>query len=131
MTGRVIGFMHMGMTHIRAFAGKVNRWSLLIGGLIVLGVVARVYKAWTIQFSPDSDHGVVYLMAKHMAEGRDFPAFFYGQPYMGSLEPACGALMCRLFGVSSFQVCLGTVLAGIALLPLLYMWGREAGGKRA
>ncbi len=131
MTGRVIGFMLMGMTYIRTLAGKVNRWSLLIGGLIVLGVVARVYKAWTIQFSPDSDHGVVYLMAKHMAEGRDFPAFFYGQPYLGSLEPACGALMCRLFGVSSFQVCLGAVLAGIALLPLLYVWGRDAGGRRA
>jgi len=113
------------------FAGGVTCWSLLISGLVLLGLAARIYKAWTIQFAPDSDHGIVLLMAKHMSEGVDFPAFFYGQPYMGSLEPAISALVCKLFGVSSFHVCLGTVLAGIALLPLIYLWGRNAGGRYA
>jgi len=113
---------------------KVERsvlWLVLIGGLVLLGFGLRIFKAWTIQFSPDSDHGIVFLMAKHMAEGVDFPTFFYGQPYMGSLEPAVSALMCRLFGVSSFSVCLGTVLVGITLLPLIYLWGCKAGGRRA
>ena len=106
-------------------------WVLLIYGLVLLGLGLRIYKAWTIQFAPDPDHGIVYLMTKHMAEGIDFPVFFYGQPYMGSLEPAISALVCRVLGVSSFHVCLGTVLAGIALLPLIYFWGRNAGGRRA
>jgi len=107
------------------------KWKLLIGAIVLLGLVLRIFKAWTIQFSPDPDHGIVFLMAKHMAAGMDFPVFFYGQPYMGSLEPAISALVCRLFGVSAFHVCLGTVLAGIALLPLIYVWGVRAGGRRA
>lgn len=106
------------------------RWPLLIGMLVLLGLALRVYKAWTLYAAPDSDHGIVYLMAKHMAEGRDFPVFFYGQPYMGSLEPAVSALVCRVFGVTAFNVCLGTVLMGLALLPLIYLWGRDAGGRR-
>ncbi len=113
---------------------KGNRsvgWFLLISGLVLLGFGLRVFKAWTIQHSPDSDHGIVFLMAKHMAEGVDFPAFFYGQPYMGSLEPAVSALVCRLFGVSAFNVCLGTVLVGISLLPIIYLWACRAGGRRA
>jgi len=117
--------------HLQNSTARLTGWSLVIGSVILLGFAARIFKAWTIQFAPDSDHGIVLLMAKHMAEGLDFPVFFYGQPYMGSLEPSISALVCRLLGVSSFHVCLGTVLAGIALLPLIYLWGRDAGGRHA
>ena len=34
----------------------------------------------------DSDQAVVGLMAKHLSEGRAFPLFFYGQPYMLAVE---------------------------------------------
>jgi len=106
-------------------------WKLLIAAIILLGAGLRVWKAWTGQYCNDSDFGIVCLMAKHMAEGRHFPVFFYGQPYMGSLEPAFSALLCKLFGISSFVVCLGTALLSIAVLPLIYSWGKAAGGRWA
>ena len=38
------------------------------------------------QVSFDSDQAIVGLMAKHLAEGRAFPLFFYGQTYMLGVE---------------------------------------------
>jgi hypothetical protein len=35
----------------------------------------------------DSDQAIIGLMAKHLAEGRAFPLFFYGQHYMLAVEP--------------------------------------------
>ena len=34
----------------------------------------------------DSDQAIVGLMAKHLSEGRAFPLFFYGQPFMLAVE---------------------------------------------
>ena len=104
---------------------------MLVGLMILLGLALRIWKAWTGHLSPNSDSGIVGLMAKHMAEGRDFPVFFHGQPYMGNLEPPVSALLCWLFGYSPFLVFLGTALVGTLLLPLVYLWARDAGSRRA
>jgi len=106
-------------------------WFWLLVLISFVGFALRVAKAWTGQFSPNSDFGIVALMAKHMAEGRDFPVFFYGQPYMGSLEPAFSALLCKLFGVSGFVVRLGTAVLSACLLPLVYLFARDASSRRA
>lgn len=108
-----------------------NTYLLLVGLLLLIGIALRVYGAWCYRNSDNSDHGIVALMAKHMAEGRDFPTFFYGQGYMGSVEPAVSALFCFLFGYSVFSVCLGTAFVGMLLLPIVYAWGKDAGGKKA
>ncbi|MFH0879695.1 MAG: hypothetical protein V2A34_08280 [Lentisphaerota bacterium] len=99
--------------------------------LLLAGAAARIYGAWCSRIITDPDCGIVALMAKHMSEGREFPVFFYGQSYMGSLEPAVSALFCRLFGVSGFMVNLGPALVGFLLLPVLFFWGRKAGGHAA
>ncbi len=97
--------------------------------LLALGAAARGYGAWAARRIVDADGGVVALMVKHMVEGRGWPMFFYGQAYMGSLEPAVSAALARLFGLTGFVVVLGTALCGWLLLPLLLKWGREAGGR--
>jgi len=99
--------------------------------LLLVAAVVRIYAAWCLRNSPDSDYGIVCLMAKHMAEGRDYPIFFYGQPYMGSLEPAVSAVFCKLLGCSGFAVCLGTVLTALLALPFVYLLGSKAGGRTA
>ena len=38
------------------------------------------------QLNFDSDQAIIGLMAKHLAEGRAFPLFFYGQSYMLGVE---------------------------------------------
>ena len=107
-----------------------NGFSLFVIFLIAIASVARIYGAWCYRYNFDPDSGVVYLMAKHMVEGKTFPIFFYGQSYMGSLEPATSALLGLLFGISGFVFNLGTVIWGVAFLPLVYCWGREAGASR-
>ncbi|MBU4429254.1 MAG: hypothetical protein KKE37_07875, partial [Verrucomicrobia bacterium] len=57
----------------------------VLGALLVFGAAVRVFFAACFRFSMNSDYGIVALMAKHIVEGRDFPVFFYGQAYMGSL----------------------------------------------
>lgn len=99
--------------------------------LLLLGVAARIFCAFCYQRTTNPDAGVVFLMAKHMADGTGFPIFFYNQAYMGSFEPMVSAMLCRLFGTSGFMVCLGTALFGMALLPVVYAWARDAGGRIA
>jgi hypothetical protein len=106
-------------------------WLVLVGALVLAGIGLRIVKAWQIHTIPDSDYSLVALMVKHLVEGVGVPVFFYGQTYMGSLEPILTALLCNLWGVSLFTVFLGTVLVGGLTLPLIYLWGRQAGGRFA
>ena len=75
------------------------------------------------------DYAVVVEMARNMASGTDFPVFFYGQAYMGSLEPAVSALICLMFGPSPFCVCLGTAILGIATLFVTMHVGKRLAGE--
>jgi 4-amino-4-deoxy-L-arabinose transferase-like glycosyltransferase len=108
-----------------------KRYTIILLILLVLGIAARLFGAWAYRDCLNPDAGVVALMAKHITEGRTFPVFFYGQAYMGSLEPLVSAFCCRLLGISGFAVCLGTALFGILLLPVVYVWGRDAAGPKA
>ena len=112
-------------------SSRKRAWAywMLVAVAFIVGIVARVYGAWAGRYISNPDCGIVAIMAKHMSEGGTFPVFFYGQAYMGSLEPMISALLCRLFGASGFMVCLGTAIAAIATLPIIYFWGRDVGGK--
>lgn len=113
--------------------GFRDGWPLVAGILIAIGLALRIWKAWTGHLSTSPDFGVVALAAKHMAEGTDFPVFFYGQPYMGNVEPVITAFLCRLAGLeaSGFMVNLATALTGAFLLLVVYLWARDAGSPRA
>src|SRR6266851_2924129 len=62
----------------------------------------------------DGDEAVVGLMARHIAFLGDRPVFYYGQPYLGSLEAFSAAPLFRLFGSSS---------ALLKLVPTAYSLG--------
>ena len=94
--------------------------------LLLLGTIVRIYGAWELRHNLDPDSGIVALMAKHMAEGTDFPVFFYGQAYMGSLEPLISAIFCALFGTSGFMVTLGTAFVGWLVMLAVFVWARDA-----
>lgn len=109
------------------------RWPLLAGAITLLGLALRVWKAWSMRYSVNGDFGIVALMARHMAMGTDYPALCYGMAYMGGLEPGLATLLALVFRVevSAFVVNLGTALVGALLLPVLYVFGRDAGSRRA
>ena len=95
---------------------------------LALGVAARIWGAWATRCLTEPDPGVVALMARHMAALKEFPVFFYGQDYMGSLEPMASALLVRLLGSTGFAVALGPVVFASAALFFLWRWARDAAG---
>jgi hypothetical protein len=64
----------------------------------------------------DSDEGTMGLMALHIAQLKDFPAFFYGQGYMGATEAYLAALAFHFWGVSVFTLRLGLILIYVLFL---------------
>ncbi len=113
-------------------SARPKRWETAVFVVILLAALAaRVAGAWHMRCITDPDSSVVALMVKHMALAMDFPIFFYGQLYMGSFEPAVSAFLCKIFGVSGFMVNLGTALVAVFLIPVVYAWGRDAGGPAA
>lgn len=94
----------------------------------LLGVAARVWGAWATRFLVVPDTAVVGLMARHMAALKELPVFFYGQAYMGSLEPMASAAWVHVLGSSGFAVNLGPVLFAAAALFCLWRWARDAAG---
>ncbi len=110
------------------------RWPLGVTLLTLIGLVIRVCMAWAMRYPAcNGDFSVIGLMAQHMAQGSDYPVFAYGVAYMGSLEPALAALLAKLchVEVSAFIVNLSPALVGTLLLPLLFLFGRDAGTRRA
>ncbi|MGD9612291.1 MAG: hypothetical protein AB7V22_05245 [Kiritimatiellia bacterium] len=95
---------------------------------LALGVAARLAGAWATRAISEPDPTVVALMARHVAALREFPVFFYGQAYMGSLEPLASALAVALLGSTGFAVNLGPVFFAALALVVLWRWARDAAG---
>jgi 4-amino-4-deoxy-L-arabinose transferase-like glycosyltransferase len=85
-----------------------------LAALVLVGFVVRL----AIMVSPlgelDGDEAVVGLMARHIAFLGDRPVFYYGQPYLGSLEAFTAAPAFAIFG-SSTQL--------LKLVPTFYSLG--------
>ena len=80
--------------------------------VVALSVASRVPQLRSPNLLADGDECTLGLMAKHVAEGKEFPIFFYGQHYAFSpVEETAGALAFVLFGV-------GAVPLKLAMLAL-------------
>src|SRR5688500_8905455 len=73
-------------------------WALSVGALLVFcrNAVFIVYE----QSFFDSDQAVRGLMAKHLAEGRALPLFYYGQSYLLAVDAWLAAPWFALGGAS-------------------------------
>jgi hypothetical protein len=107
------------------------REALLAVLLLALTAAARLAAAWLLRHEATHDFTVVQLMVRHVLAGERWPVFFFGQAYMGSLEPLTSALLAALCGYSTFVVNCGTALYGWAAMVLVVIWARHLGGWRA
>ncbi len=80
-----------------------HHFGQLLGMIILAGVGLRLWLVARGIPVLDSDEATVGLMALHMQRG-DISAFFWGQPYMGTLEPFLAAPLLWLFGPSHFTL---------------------------
>jgi hypothetical protein len=94
--------------------------TLVVAALLVLVVV----RSWVFVFVPgahfDSDQAVTGLMAKHLAEGRAFPVFWYGQTYMLGVEAWLAAPLMAIAGASVWALKLPLLAINAAIAVLLF-----------
>jgi hypothetical protein len=79
-------------------------WFYLVA-LGAISVVSRLPQLLSPNLLLDGDECYVGLMAKHVAQGKEFPIFFYGQHYgFAPLEAAAGALGFVIFGTGALTM---------------------------
>ncbi|TAK16455.1 MAG: hypothetical protein EPO35_05295 [Acidobacteria bacterium] len=103
---------------------------------LALGVAAALVllRSWVFvayeQSFFTSDQAIVGLMAKHIAEGRAFPLFFYGQSYMLAVEAWAAAPFVALGGASVGSLHASLVVWNLAAAALLIMGLHRFAGLR-
>ena len=87
---------------------------------VALVLFRSIVPIWYEGFDFDSDQAIVGLMAKHLAEARTFPLFFYGQNYMLGVQAWLAAPLFLVIGRSSvFLLRLPLVAINCAVAVLL------------
>lgn len=109
-------------SEVRVFYAAVPRrleWCL-IAALLTALVVTRAWPfvAWSGAHF-DSDQATVGLMASHIADGRAFPLYFYGQTYMLAVEAWLAAPIMALTGPTVAAVKAPLVAINVAAVLLL------------
>lgn len=94
-------------------------------GLGALGVAYRLALLLADLPPTNSDEAVSGLVALHLAQGREFPLFFYGQYYMGALESYLAAPLVALAGSGLLPLRLPNLLLYAVLLTLMWQLTRR------
>lgn len=106
-------------------AGHGAVWMVV---LALLTVARSTVFVWWPQSQFDADQAVTGLMAKHIAELRAFPVFWYGQTYMLGVESWLAAPLFALFGASVTALKAPLLAMNVAIALLLFrLLNREAG----
>ena len=83
---------------------RLRTWVGLVA-LAAISVVSRLPQLRSPNLLVDGDESVLGLMAKHVAQGKEFPIFFYGQHYgLSSVEAAAGAAAFVIFGTGALPL---------------------------
>jgi hypothetical protein len=105
---------------------RAARWTVAALAALVAARSA-VFVLWP-QAHFDSDQAVTGLMAKHLAELRAFPVFWYGQTYLLGVEAWLAAPLMRALGASVTVLKLPLVAINVAVAWLLLRtFTRDAG----
>jgi 4-amino-4-deoxy-L-arabinose transferase-like glycosyltransferase len=96
-----------------------------VGLLVLAGIGFRLWLAFGRLGVPDSDEAVVGLMAVRLLRHGELPAFFWGQPYGGSLEAVLVAPSIRVFGATTFALKLPSLLLGLGASWLTWRIARR------
>ncbi|MCI4066413.1 hypothetical protein MRQ36_29200 [Micromonospora sp. R77] len=105
--------------------GRHDRLPLLFA--VVLGGAGLGYRLVMLLLDvppSNSDEATMGLAALHISEGRHWPAFFYGQHYMGTLEAYLAAPIVAWLGPSVLALRLPLLLLYTAFLALLWLLTR-------
>ncbi len=91
-------------------AGRLPRPGLIAAVFLVAGTLYRLVLLLVHVPMSEGDESIIGLMALHVARGQDYPLYFYGDDYMGSLEAYLAAPVIWLFGPTQLALRLPMVL---------------------
>lgn len=106
---------------------KIDRINLLI--LVILAAIPRFLLLHVTNFGVEADESIVGLMAKHVGEGRPWPVFYYGQPYMGSFEALLAAGVFKFTGVNGLGLKLVPTAFSLLHVALVYLLALRFTGR--
>ena len=122
--------MHDAAADGSAYARREYRLALVALVLVVL-FRAALFVFWE-RAHFDADQAVTGLMAKHLAEGRAFPLFWYGQSYMLAVESWLAAPLFAVAGASVTALKLPLLaINGVIVWLLLRGFVRDTGLRPA
>src|SRR2546421_7412413 len=113
--------------------GRVRGRAFGIGLIVALlvGLALRLAVIASPLGEIDGDEAVVGLMARHIAFVGERPVFYWGQPYLGSLEAFTAAPFFRLFDSSTLLLKLVPTAYSLGFLALSGLLGRQLFGTGA
>jgi hypothetical protein len=108
---------------------KLGWREIWLAGVILGLILPRAYLVLKFRSTLiDSDEAIVGLMARHILQGRELPIWYYGQAYLGSLEPAWTAVLFAVMGATPIVLKLATFCWFCAALVVQYLLAREIAG---
>ncbi|HEY3130477.1 MAG TPA: glycosyltransferase family 39 protein [Acidobacteriota bacterium] len=102
-------------------------WLFLLAAGVLLPRIYLVLKFRSALI--ESDEAIVGLMARHILKG-EIPTFYWGQPYMGTLEPLAVAALFLLFGATPALLKVTSFLLFCGFLVCHYILARETFNER-
>ncbi|HEY3063623.1 MAG TPA: glycosyltransferase family 39 protein [Chloroflexota bacterium] len=93
---------------------KRHAFAIGLGAAVLVGLAYRLAVLGSPLGEIDGDEAVVGLMARHIAFAGERPVFYYGQPYLGSLEAFSAAPLFVVFDSST---------VALKLVPTAYSLG--------
>lgn len=108
---------------------RVRLSTIAFWSLLAFGFALRVIFVFSTNFRMDSDHAIVYLMARQVADGQ-FPVFFWGQYYGGTFLSLLAGVVMLVTGPSLTVLAITTALlwAGAAIV-FRYFVARSIGPR--
>ena len=96
-----------------------STWSVVVALAVLTVARSAVFVFWPAAHF-DSDQAVTGLMAKHLAELRAFPVFWYGQTYMLGVEAWLAAPVMAISGATVPALKLPLLAMNVAIAWLLF-----------
>ncbi|MDI6768490.1 MAG: glycosyltransferase family 39 protein [Anaerolineales bacterium] len=121
----------------KAFLAKENwqititRWGLLVLAAVALVLFFRLHNLNEVPAEPFSDHAEKILDVYDITQGQTH-IFFERNTGREGLQMYWTLLIASVFGtgLSFFSLKLGTALAGLGILPYMYLLGKEIANRR-
>lgn len=107
-----------------------NEWRFVAAAAALAAVVRAPIILRAIEIT-HGDTGIVALMMRRIWRGEDLPLFYYGQAYMGAVDPLMCAPFVGLLGPTFEALAAGqTVVFCCVAIPLVYRLLYVIGGRK-